>query len=466
MSVVGVRRQSPGVPYGSEECRAVITCDQGGRPNWAPQPARELVDEASRRTLGLSCPSVGCGGVTVTAGVLAEAERILSSRAEGDERPDHHGHQDRPPLDVLIVASEAPPIVSGISRCIDRLDRGLRARGATVEVVSAVQMKRLKLGEWRFSSFAAHWPVLARRLRSVDVVNVHGPVPTLSDLFLRLVDTLPSHARPAVVYTYHSPIDIRGVSSLCRAYNNVHGGLARRADTIVASSRHYAEAHTSRYGPVVEAIPWGVDAFPPGVPVSRRGNGPLRVLFVGQMRAYKGVDVLLQAVAGITDIELTLVGGGPQLAEYRSRARQVGAHNARFVGRLSDGDLTAEYGRNDVIVLPSLNRAEAFGLVLLEGMAAGCVPVASDLPGVRDVAERTGIVVPPGDADGLRRELVALATDRVRVIRLQQESELVAAQLSWDSCVDAYYDVFVSAARHRYRRLHGHIHPRFERLAG
>lgn len=209
-----------------------------------------------------------------------------------------------------------------------------------------------------------------------------------------------------------------------------------------------------------------------GGPIPRRrcgvpsGPGPLRVLFVGQMRPYKGVDVLLRAVAGLDGIDLTLVGAGPQLAEYQTRASRLGVSAARFVGRLSDAALTAEYARNDVIVLPSLNRAEAFGLVLLEGMAAGCVPVASDLPGVRDVAEPTGVVVPPGDAGALRRELAALAADRDRVLRLQEESEALAARLSWDSCVDAYYDVFTAAARRRYARLHGHIHPRLDRVAG
>lgn len=399
----------------------------------------------------------------MTAQVIDEAERILSAPERALETRPLGRRVDRPPLDVLIVASEAPPIVSGISRCIDRLEHGLRDRGANVSVLSAVQMRRLKIGEWRFSSFLAHWPALSRRLRDVDIVNVHGPVPTMSDLFLRLVDTLPSHSRPAVVYTYHSPIEIRGVDTLSRAYNSVHGGLARRADTIVASSRHYAEAHSSRYGPSVETIPWGVDAFPDDIPVSRREDGPLQVLFVGQMRPYKGVDVLLDAVAGIPGVELELVGSGHLLPEYQSRARRLGADNVRFVGRLSDEELQRAYARSDVIVLPSLNRAEAFGLVLLEGMSAGCVPVASDLPGVRDVAKRTGVVVPPGDATALRAALLGLAGDRERVVRLQDESSTLAARLSWDSCVDAYYDVFVAAARRRYRRLHGHVHPRLQR---
>lgn len=399
---------------------------------------------------------------------LLPAERTAATdRAVGDLVTDRrHGLRSapgRPPLDVLVVASEAPPIVSGISRCIGRLESGLRARGATVEVVSAVQMPRIAVGEWRFSSFLAHWPGLVRKMREVDVVNVHGPVPTLSDLFLRLVDTMPEHSRPAVVYTHHSPIDLRGLKLPCRVYNALHGGLARRADAIVASSEHYARQLSTRYGPTAEAIPWGVDLPTRPRSAPRATDGPLKVLFVGQMRAYKGVEVLLRAVAGLPGVEVTLVGSGPRLEHHRQLARELGADDSvRFTGRVDDEELAATYAASDVVVLPSVNRAEAFGLVLLEGMAAGCVPVASDLPGVRDVAGGTGLVVEPGDPSELRAALAGLAADRTRLAEMQDASEARAAGLSWDDCVDAYYDTFLAAARRRYRRLQGDVHPRLQ----
>jgi glycosyltransferase involved in cell wall biosynthesis len=362
------------------------------------------------------------------------------------------GHR---PLDVLIVTSEAPPIVSGISTCIDRLATGLTGREHHVKVLSSVQIPRLAVGEWRLSSFVAHWPRMARELRHFDVVNVHGPVPTMSDAFLRLSDRLPPHSRPAIVYTYHSPIDIRGASRMSRWYNKLHESLALRADRIVASSQHYAREHRSRYGPLVQAIPWGVDR--PASPPSRlpRPPGELHVLFVGQMRPYKGVETLLAAAAGQPWMKLTLVGAGAELTSYRRLAERLSASNARFVGRLSDEDLHGQYGANDVVVLPSVTRAEAFGLVLLEGMAAGCVPVASDLPGVRDVAGPTGLVVPPGNPDALRAALRELACDVARLEHLQVASRLAAETLTWERCVTSYERVMFDAVRGRYARLHG-----------
>ena len=359
------------------------------------------------------------------------------------------------PLDVLIVTSEAPPIISGISTCIDRLATGLTDRGHRVTVLSSVQIPRLAFGEWRLSSFVAHWPRIARELRHFDVVNVHGPVPTMSDAFLRLANRLPPHARPAIVYTHHSPIDIRGASRISARYNKLHESLALRADRIVASSQHYASQHRSRYGPLVRAIPWGVDARTSPPSRARRPSGKLHVLFVGQMRSYKGVETLLAAVAGQSWLKLTLVGQGSELASYQRLAERLAPTNARFAGRLPEAELQNQYGGNDVVVLPSVTCAEAFGLVLLEGMAAGCVPVASDLPGVRDVAGPTGLLVPPGHPYALREALRGLACDATRLEELQLASWLAAQTLSWERCVSCYEEVLVDAARTRYAQLHG-----------
>lgn len=361
-------------------------------------------------------------------------------------------------LDILIITSEAPPIVSGISTCISRLEKGLLAKGHNVTVLSSVQIPRITLGEWRFSSFAAHWRRLARELRDFDVVNLHGPIPTMSDVFLRRVTRVPSYMRPPVVYTYHSPIDIKGAPRMSTLYNRHHRTLALRADCIVTSSDYYANAHRTRYGPRVRPIPWGVDLPPSGQsllplePVTEARK--LRVLFVGQMRQYKGVETLLAAVAGQDWLELTLVGHGPELDKYQRLAKRLST-NVQFTGRLPDAELNAQYQANDIVVLPSVTRAEAFGLVLLEGMANGCVPIASDLPGVRDVAGPTGLVVQPGDPNSLRDAFSQLAREPKRLDQLKLASWRAAQTLSWERCVASYEQLFVETVRARSARLHG-----------
>jgi len=364
-----------------------------------------------------------------------------------------HATKSRP-LDVMVITSEAPPIVSGISTCVARLAGGLEERGHRVRVLSSAEIPRFALGELRLSSFVAYWPRIARELRDYDVVNIHGPAPTMSDAFLRLSAMLPRYSRPAIVYTHHSPIDIRGARRASAGYNKLHDSLALRADRIVASSQHYASQYRRRYGPQVAAIPWGVDVRSGPPSRLKAPTDPLNVLFVGQMRPYKGVETLLAAVAGQPWVKLTLVGSGTELGSYVRLGTRL-ATNARFVGRLSDEELQRQYEASDVIVLPSVTRAEAFGLVLLEGMASGCVPVASDLPGVRDVAGSTGLLVPPGKPRALRDALRELWRDGDRLEKLQEDSWLAAQALSWERCVASYENVLVDAVRSRYARLHG-----------
>jgi glycosyltransferase involved in cell wall biosynthesis len=394
----------------------------------------------------------------IHACVMYPALLISGRRPRPDDVPTAPGPQspsgsvvttERSPtaLDILVITSEAPPVVSGIARSVDRLAAGLRMRGHRVDVLSSEQIPRLVFGEWRFSSLAAHWPAVARSLHRYDVINLHGPVPTMSDTFLVLSRFL-FRARRPIVYTHHSALDIHGVEWACVAYNRLHNQLSIRATSIVTTSRYYAEMLRFPHGPPVQVVPWGVDIRPePHRP--RGGLAPLRVLFVGQMRPYKGLEWLLPAVAGRHQIELTLVGNGAGMREYQMLAASLGGDNVRFAGRFTDDELHAEYDRSDVIVLPSVTKAEAFGLVVLEGMAAGCVPVVSDLPGVRDLVSRTGLVVPARDVAALRDALLGLADDRTRLDRLCRAARRRAEGLGWDACVERYENVLIDAAGRR-----------------
>lgn len=346
-------------------------------------------------------------------------------------------------LNVLIVTSEAPPIVSGISRCVDRITNGLRDRGHRVDVLSSVQIPRLVLGEYRFSALIAYWRHVSRMLADYDVVNLHGPVPTMSDVVLLLAGARRS---VPIVYTHHSALSVRGAETLSRIYNAMHRFLSARADAIITSSDAYAEEQRRIDGPPVETIPWGVDLRPmPLRPVAP--ERPLRVLFVGQMRPYKGLDWLIPAVAGHQGLELTLIGDGPGRADYERLAGD--AANVTFTGRVDDQELAVAFDRHDVVVLCSVTQAEAFGLVVLEGMAAGCVPVVTDLPGVRDLAGDTGIVVPLRDSDALRAAFEGLADDRVRLRALSRRARRRAEGLSWDACVERYELMFTKAVAAR-----------------
>src|SRR5512137_2108638 len=109
---------------------------------------------------------------------------------------------------ILLVISEAPPIKSGIARVADKLSRGLKGRGHQVDILSLQDVPRVERGEIRLSSMPFRLSELRDRFRSYDVIHVHGPVPTFSDVFLLWgLHGLNLH-RPKLVYTHHAPIDL------------------------------------------------------------------------------------------------------------------------------------------------------------------------------------------------------------------------------------------------------------------
>ena len=351
-------------------------------------------------------------------------------------------------LAVLIVTSEAPPVVSGISKTVAMLHRGLTEQGHEVDIISREDFPRFIRGEMRFSAFAFYWPSVRRRLADYDVVNLHGPVPTISEVFLLLTKTMRQKRRPAVVYTHHSDLSISSLERLCAVYNGLAGRVAHTADAIVVSSKAYDQKMRRPAGKPVSVIPWAIEsAVNRTTAPAKQAGSQLRVLFVGQLRSYKGLHVLLDAVYDLPSVSVTIVGSGPLLGELEQRLAGPGLSNVTLAGRLPDDELTRAYETHEVVVLPSITTAEAYGLVLAEGMAAGCIPVASNLPGVSELAAETGILAPPGSAAGLRAALVTLAEDLHLRQRLSAASRAKARGLSVESMASEYARVFQSAVR-------------------
>ena len=145
----------------------------------------------------------------------------------------------------------------------------------------------------------------------------------------------------------------------------------------------------------------------------REANRPI-VLFVGRLVPYKGVDVLLEGLAGLDACGI-IVGDGPQRTALEAQARELGIlGRVRFLGSVADAELAALYRACNVFVLPSVTRQEAFGVVQLEAMAAGKPVVSTDVgTGVGWVNRHgeTGYVVPPADPVALREALRRLLAD-------------------------------------------------------
>ena len=199
--------------------------------------------------------------------------------------------------------------------------------------------------------------------------------------------------------------------------------LARAARIVVASPTLAASAPQLRdWRAKCVVIPYGVQSgrLPPAEAIARQAaairkehHAPI-VLFVGRLVAYKGVDVLVDAMRSVAAVAL-LVGNGPQRMALQRRVEVLGlGDRVKFLGEVSDDELAALYHACDVFVLPSITRQEAFGVVQLEAMASGKPVISTDLgTGVGWVNHHgeTGLVVPPGDVPALRDAMQRLLAD-------------------------------------------------------
>lgn len=338
---------------------------------------------------------------------------------------------------VLQVGKFYPPVSGGMERMLQMLCEGERAAGVhttvlvanterrTVEeVVNGVPVTRVaSVGRAGAVEWCPTFPTWLCRATS-DVMVIHEPNP------IALVSYFLCRPRVPTIVWFHSEV-VRPAWRFKLFYEPFLEFTLRRAARIVVSSPALAEnARTLRpYRGKCVVIPFGFDparfsgvSAPPAGPA---GDAPPTVLFVGRLVEYKGVDVLLRALAGLTGVRAVLVGEGPRRAALEELSSDLGLRDrVTFEGEVSDERMAELYGACDLFVLPSVTRAEAFGLVQLEAMAAGKAVVSTSVPtGVPWVNqhERTGLIVPPGDVPALRRAIDRLLSDQDLRSRMGRE---------------------------------------------
>jgi glycosyltransferase involved in cell wall biosynthesis len=246
--------------------------------------------------------------------------------------------------------------------------------------------------------------------RQADIIHLHYPWP-----FMDIVHFATGHGKPTVV-TYHS--DIIRQKTLLKLYRPLMRRFLASVDRIVATSPNYLATSPvlNLYRDKIVEITYGLDksTYPvpaPALLANWRSQLPERFfLFVGMLRYYKGLHILLDALQG-TDYPVVIVGSGPVETELKSHVARLGLRNVHFLGQLPDEDkvalLTLCYG----VVFPSHLRSEAFGLSLLEGAMFGKPMISSEIgTGTTyiNIADETGLVVPPSDPAALRQAMIYL----------------------------------------------------------
>ncbi len=369
---------------------------------------------------------------------------------------------------ILHIYKDYHPVLGGIENNLRQLARAQAARGhevtvlvtnpqgarTTVHVEEGVRVIRAA----RLATVASTplSPALIGQIgrQRPDITHLHFPYPVGE-----IGQLLCGRGRPTVI-TYHS--DVVRQAGILRLYAPVLRRVLARADRILVSSPAYRESspYLRPLAARCTVVPIGIEcerfATPRPDEVARwraRYPGPL-LLFVGRLRYYKGLNYLLAAMVEVP-ATLLIAGDGPEAPALRAQAQALGvAGRVHFLGDVAEADLPGLYQAADVFVLPSSRRSEAYGIALLEAMAAGVAVISTELGTGTSWLNRhgqTGLVVPPCDPVALAAALRELLSDEERRRHLAKAAQTRAAAFDLKHQVAQVLAVYeeVLAARDR-----------------
>jgi glycosyltransferase involved in cell wall biosynthesis len=379
---------------------------------------------------------------------------------------------------ILFTLTYYRPHTSGLTIYVQRLARALAQRGHTVTILTSQYDPSLPQHEILDGVQVIRAPVIARVSKGVlmptfgslasalamqhEAMSLHLPQFDASGLAIR------GHLlRQPVVLTYHCDLRLppgfinRVANRVVDLSNRVAGSFST---VVVAYTQDYAD-HSPFLGQFrsrVRVIPPPVEV--PAIPdeqvpsFRRRWNiqGPI-IGMAARLATEKGVEVLLHALPHILktfpNARVLFAGQFENVLGEEAYAARLKPLFERyrehwtFLGTLDPTEMAAFFPNCDVLVVPSLNSTESFGLVQVEAMLCGTPCVASNLPGVRQPVLQTGmgLVVPIGDSAALADAVVQILHDRERFVRPRAD---IAERFSTERTAVEYEALFEELKRH------------------
>lgn len=311
-----------------------------------------------------------------------------------------------------------PPLVAGITRYISMVSEAAVADGHEVEIIVAgVRRSRTdvlpngvvvkRIAEFGRAMSNPLSPGLVRAVSGAqcDVMHVHMPNP-LTELGALQQDA-------PIVTSFHAQLGRH--RAIEAAYAKLQRRVLERTFSVMVSSPIMIEIPELRgYEQKVVLLPYGVDPSLVGSgPVARAENERLRLLFVGRLVPYKGLGVLLDALTAVGEADLTIVGAGPMYGEIAARLKADKRLNGRVElrGEVSDSELAREYRSHNAFVLPSVSKAESFGISVAEAISNGLPTITSEVGTGTDWVNEdnvSGLTVPASDPVALSEAIEAL----------------------------------------------------------
>lgn len=364
---------------------------------------------------------------------------------------------------ILQVNKLYAPWVGGVEKVVQNIAEGLKSQTEMSVLVcqpkGRTQVKEINgIPVTYAGSFGIYFsmPVsfsffrLFRKMsRKSDIIQFHMPFP-IADLAYLL-----SGYKGKTVVWWHC--DIVRQKKLMLFYKPVMDAFLKRVDRIIVATEGHINGskYLQPYRDKCVIIPFGIDIqnyenhVSTGMKLETFQPNVKKILFVGRLVYYKGVEVLLDAFSKVSGAELFLVGTGALEESLHEQAKALGvAEKVHFLGKLSDDELKDCQQGCDFFVLPSVVNTEAFGLVQLEAMVYGKPVINTLLPtGVPYVSLNgiTGITVKPNDAEELAQAMQKLADDdSLRLTYGKNAYRRVREEFGMDQMMERIFNVYQS----------------------
>lgn len=345
----------------------------------------------------------------------------------------YFGVSDAPGLAIERVRVAGPPAVRRLASLAQALARARKLRGEDLVFT-------------RDLGFAAFYLRLRARGSAPLVYESHGFAPTVSQ------------ARPSML----TGADAASARKQRRLFRR-EALVWRAADGYATITRGLAEELEGRFGPraVIAVVPDGARmgiGDPAGWVFPPAGRSAV-VGYSGHLYPWKGVDLLIEALAQLPAVRGVIVGGHPaesDAARVEALARQLGlSSRVVFSGMVAPRDVPGRLAAADVLVLPNpateTSARYTSPLKLFEYLAMGRPIVASDLPAFREVLtdRRDAVLFEPGNAAALADAIRTVLANRGLAESLAREARRTAADYSWDRRAERLESLIEAAARER-----------------
>lgn len=381
-------------------------------------------------------------------------------------------------MNILIVLTYYRPHTSGLTIYAERLARGLVARGHRVTVLTShTHVERSHpIDTVENGVRVVRAPVLFRISKGVimptfgllatrlvlehDVICLHLPQFDAAGVALRGY-----LLRKPTTLTYHCDLKLPG-GLFNWSVNQVVHGMNRLAglfsDRVIAYTQDFADS-----SPFLRLFRHKIEVIPPPVGLPEVGPGAIAAFakmhnlngrgpiigMAARLASEKGVEVLLKALPRVIEVypdaRVLFAGQYRDVLGEEAYARKLAPAIRRyeeegrwkFLGVLNPQQMAAFFPNVDVVVVPSLNSTETFGLVQAEAMLCGTPAIASDLPGVRQPVLQSGMgeVVPVGDSSALAEAIIRLVSRKADYV---QPREKIAALWSIERTTLEYEALF------------------------